>query len=98
MSARRNTNSKQSLDLLRAEIDTLREQARAPVAASPTPGFETLSPVEQSAASLGIDPESYRPIAFMNEKHFDALKQNNMLSDDLARRIEAYRAVATSSS
>ena len=30
----------------------------------------------------------------MNEKHFDQLKANNLLSDDLARRIEASAAKA----
>ena len=59
--------------------------------------FENLSPVEQSAASLGVDPAEWKPIAFLNNKHYDQLVRSNLLDDDLARRIEAFRAVSASS-
>lgn len=35
-------------------------------AAANTPGFESLSGVEKSAASLGVHPDSWKPIGFMN--------------------------------
>ena len=59
--------------------------------------FDKLSSVEQSAASLGVNPDSWKPIAFLNNAHYTALTSANMLDDTLARRIEAYRFVATPS-
>lgn len=42
-----------------------------------SPSFESLSGVEQSAASLGVHPESWRPIGFMNVRSLPALVQNS---------------------
>ena len=61
------------------------------------PSFDDLSGVEKSAASLGVHPNSWRPIGFLNNAHFGALLANNQLDDDLARRIDAYSVVAKSS-
>ena len=99
MSARgRGNPAEKEVARLRAELDALKNQARAAdaeIAASENAGveFDNLSPVEQSAASLGVNPQGYRPIAFMNQAHFDNLKSSNMLSDDLARRIEVSLAM-----
>lgn len=97
MSARRTNAADKEVARLRAELDALKNQSRsaeAEIAASQNASleFDSLSPTEQSAASLGVNPEGYRPIGFMNTKHFDQLKAANMLSDDLARRIEVRRA------
>ena len=54
-----------------------------------------LSETERSAASLGVDPEAWRPIAFMNEGHYTALRNANMIDNELTRKLEAYRAVAS---
>ena len=63
--------------------------------ASPNaPSFDQLSSTEKSAASLGVHPEAWKPIGFMNNAHFDSLLKQNALDDNLARRIEAYRTVA----
>lgn len=87
---------------LRAELEELKNAAKtadvAAIAASANAGsheFDKLSPVEQSAASLGVSAESWKPIAFLNNAHYNQLISSNMLDDDLARRIEAYRAVAS---
>ena len=56
--------------------------------------MDDLNEVERSAASLGISPDAYKPIAFMNAAHFDTLLKKNVLSPQLAQRIEAYRQVA----
>ena len=56
--------------------------------------YDQLAPHEQAAASLGVHPDSLRPIGFMNSAHYDNLKKSNALSDDLSRRIEAYKKVA----
>lgn len=70
--------------------------ASVPEGETPSAAFDGLSSVEQSAASLGVHPDSWKPIGFMNASHYDALLKQNMLDDTLARRIEAYRNVATS--
>lgn len=57
--------------------------------------FDKLAPNEQAAASLGVHPESWKPIGFMNNKHYQQLKAQNVLDCDLARRIEAYRCIAS---
>jgi len=56
--------------------------------------FDQLTPTEQAAGSLGVHPHAWKPIRFMNNAHFDLLKNNNALDDTLARRIEAFRHVA----
>ena len=71
--------------------------AAVPEGETPSAAFDGLSPVEQSAASLGVHPDSWKPIGFMNASHYDTLLKSNALDDTLARRIEAYRNVATSS-
>ena len=71
--------------------------AALPEGASNAPSFDQLAPVEQAAASLGVHPEAWRPIAFMNNMHHDALIKQNALDDELARRIEAYKMVAQKS-
>ena len=63
---------------------------------TPTPHFDQLNQTEKSAASLGVHPEAWKPIGFMNNAHFDQLMKSNALDGDLARRIEAYRVVASS--
>ena len=57
--------------------------------------FDSLTPTEQAAASLGAQPDAYRPIAWLNEAHFNHLLTNNSLSNDLARRLMAYKAVSS---
>ena len=59
--------------------------------------YDSLAPHEQSAASLGVHPDALKPIGFLNAGHYEQLKKSNALSDDLARRIEAYKVVASSS-
>ena len=71
--------------------------AAVPESQTPSAAFDSLSAVEQSAASLGVHPDSWKPIGFMNAAHYDTLLKSNALDDTLARRIEAYRNVATSS-
>ena len=46
-------------------------------ATTTAPSFDSLSGVEKSAASLGVHPESWRPIGFMNVSVFTALVQNS---------------------
>ena len=58
--------------------------------------FDNLTGAEQAAGSLGVHPEAWKPIKFMNNRHYAQLIASNALDDNLARRIEAFRHVATS--
>lgn len=101
MSARRSGNGvNKEVQRLRSELEDLKASARkadaleASVADSASHEFDKLNSVEQSAANLGVNPSSYKPIAFLNNGHYSQLIAANMLDDNLARRIEAYRHVA----
>lgn len=59
--------------------------------------FDALQPAEQQAASLGIHPDSFRPLKELNEQHFAALKTANALSPQLEANIKAYQSVASQS-
>lgn len=58
--------------------------------------FDDLTPVEQAAASLGVQPGAIKPIGWLNDAHFQTLKDNNALHPELSRRIEAFRYVSRS--
>jgi hypothetical protein len=53
-----------------------------------------LNETERAVATLGVDPNSLKPIGFMNTAHYTTLLKANALDGDLARRLEAYRHVA----
>jgi len=53
-----------------------------------------LNETERSAASLGVSPDSWKPIGWLNSGHYDTLMKKNVLAGPLAQRIEAYRQVA----
>ena len=90
----------QEVEQLRKELSELKSQARsedaADIAGAETHSheFDKLTPIEQSAANLGVNPTSWKPIAFLNNAHYNQLIGANMLDETLARRIEAYRAMA----
>jgi len=47
-----------------------------------------LNETEKSAASLGVHPEHWKPIAFMNDAHYDTLLKANAIDGDLAKKLE----------
>jgi hypothetical protein len=105
MSARRPENRSASAEKLRRELGDLKRQAvqldqACAVAeevcsdADSTTRQVPLSTTEHSAACLDVQPSQWRPIAFMNNAHYKTLVTNNSLDDNLARRIEAFRAIA----
>ena len=88
---------------LKAEAESAANAAAASMMAStsveepPCPdacAFDRLTPVERSAASLGVHPEALKPIGFMNHAHFASLLKNNAVSGDLARGIESFKAIS----
>lgn len=80
----------------------LKPIASEPATAAPATGapateqlkWSDLTETEKSAASLGVDPESWKPIGFMNNAHHETLLKSNTLGDDLAKKLEAYKAVS----
>lgn len=72
--------------------------APAPPTDAPVEGalaWTDLNETEKSAASLGVDPSAWKPIAFVNESHYDTLLKSNAIDGDLAKKLEAHRAVAS---
>lgn len=59
--------------------------------------WNDLTETEKSAAALGVDPTTYRPIAFLNTAHYETLLKDNRLDDTLAKQLEAYKTVAKAS-
>ncbi len=107
MSTRRNAPSQTAqVQELQKELTTLRQaaldasadgndmQATSAGRFEAAQAFEALTPTEQAAASLGVHPEAFRPIGFMNTAHYQTLLKMNALDDDLARRIEAYKSIS----
>ena len=105
MSARRPENRSVSAEKLRRELYDLKRQTvqldqACAVAEEACSGVDSsthqaqLSTTEHSAACLDVQPSQWRPIAFMNNAHYKTLVTNNSLDDNLARRIEAFRAGA----
>jgi hypothetical protein len=56
--------------------------------------WSELTETEKSAASLGVDPTSFKPITFMNAYHHETLLKANMIDGELAKKLEAYKSVA----
>jgi hypothetical protein len=54
-----------------------------------------LTETERSAAQLGVSPDEWKPISFMNKGHYDTLVRENALSGGLAQKLEAYKLVAS---
>ena len=89
---------------LRADIDQARAMqvaetvtATTEATAAPVEGalsFDALTETEKSAASIGVSPDEWKPIGFMNAQHYSTLLKNNALAGDLAQGIEAYKQVA----
>ena len=108
MSSRRprEISPNETAERLRAELQSLKNQTVAAEIAGTAAEtsadnihahstFDQLSGAEQAAGSLGVHPEAWKPIKFMNNKHYEQLIASNSLDDNLARRIEAFRHVAT---
>lgn len=100
-SRRQRTETNEAAERLRSELHALKEQAAqvesvvSPAVSSKT-AFDQLSGTEQAAGSLGVHPEAWKPIRFMNNAHYKQLIESNSLDDTLARRIEAFRCISGS--
>ena len=57
--------------------------------------FDALSEVEKSADTIGVAPDAWKPIEFMNTAHYGELLRNNALSGRLTQQIESFKTVAS---
>ena len=73
---------------LRQDIETARK------AESTELTYDQLSETEKSAALIGVSPDAWKPIGWMNEAHYGELLKSNVLDGSLTQRIEAYKVVA----
>ena len=104
MSLRRSGVDDATAQALKAELAQLKESVKtaqslevgavAPGVSVGTSEFDKLTPVERDAASLGVSPEAWKPIGFMNAGHHTALQKAQALSPDLSRQIKAFQVVA----
>jgi hypothetical protein len=86
MSVRHGDDSAQSpAQQLRMDIATVR---------STEVTWEQLNEVEKSAASIGVAPDAWKPIGWLNEGHYGELLRSNALDGRLTQKIEAFKTVA----
>ena len=62
---------KQQSALVEAAGTAAQEGLAAPVSKDGIPAFDQLSGTEQAAGSLGVHPQAWKPIKFMNNAHFE---------------------------
>lgn len=73
---------------LRADIASVRSSEGGQLT------WENLSETEKSAASIGVSPDAWKPISFMNNAHYGELLRNNALDGRLTQQIEAFKSVS----
>ena len=88
MSIRHAEEVKNPVQQLRADIASVRSSEQAQLT------WESLSETEKSAASIGVSPDAWKPIAFMNNAHYGELLRNNALDGRLTQQIEAFKSVS----
>ena len=59
--------------------------------------FDALSETEKSAATIGVSPDAWKPISWLNQGHYTELLRKNALAGRLTQQIEAFKTVAQSS-
>ena len=84
----------EELRAVNAQVQAAATAADAADAAAGGLTIDDLNETERSAATLGVSPDEWKPISFMNAAHYDSLLKKNVLSARLAQQIESYRQVA----
>ena len=59
--------------------------------------WNDLSETEKSAASLGVSADHWKPISFLNTAHYETLLKANSIDESLAKKLEAFKNVASGS-
>ena len=88
---------------LRTDIETMRQTQAAiendgfgtASAVDDALSFDQLTETEKSAATIGANPDEWRPIGWMNQAHYTTLLKKNVIGGRLTQQIEAYKAVAS---
>ena len=80
-----------------AAIQQLRSDIASVRSADGELSFENLSETEKSAATIGVAPDAWKPIGWLNQGHYGELLRNNALGGRLTQQIEAFRHVSTNS-
>jgi hypothetical protein len=58
--------------------------------------FDSLNETEKSAATIGVAPDAWKPISWLNQGHYTELLRKNALGGRLTQQIEAFKTVASS--
>ena len=81
------------------ETSQVIQQFRADIASvrstESVPDFDNLNETEKSAATIGVAPDAWKPIGWLNQGHYGELLRNNALGGRLTQQIEAFRTVST---
>ena len=59
------------------------------------PDFESLTETERNAATIGVAPDAWKPINWLNQGHYGELLRNNALSGRLTQQIESFKLVSS---
>lgn len=73
----------------RSDIASVRSSEAA------VPEFSSLNETEKSAATIGVAPDAWKPIAWLNQGHYGELLRSNSLAGRLTQQIEAFKTVAS---
>ena len=74
-----------------AAIQQLRTDIASVRSADGELSFDSLSETEKSAATIGVAPDAWKPISWMNQGHYGELLRNNALSGRLTQQIESFK-------
>lgn len=77
-----------AIQQFRADIASVRSSEAA------VPDFAALSEAEKSAATIGVAPDAWKPISFLNVGHYGELLRKNALAGRLVQQIEAFKHVS----
>jgi hypothetical protein len=78
-----------SIQQLRSDIASVRSSETQQLE------FDSLSETEKSAATIGVAPDAWKPIEFMNSAHYGELLRKNALSGRLTQQIESFKTVSS---
>lgn len=78
------------LEALRAANAASQREAEMPTALT----MDDLNEVERSAATIGVSPDSWKPISWINNQHYHSLLTSNSLGGRLVQQIESYKIVS----
>jgi hypothetical protein len=81
-------------DSIKSPAQQLRSDLASVRSAETEVTWESLNEVEKSAASIGVAPDAWKPIGWLNEGHYGELLRNNALDGRLTQKIEAFKHVA----